>query len=245
MEKIKKDVDLTGGTRIEIEFIGDVNENVLKEILKDYEIIDIKKEGRLYKITFQGEIDEKSVLQILKDAGYKYDNYSIQKISPLLAEKFYSQMIGALLVAFLFMSIVVFFIFRNPLPSCYILFAIAADIFEAFVFSQLLGVPLSIPTISALLLLIGYSVDTDILLTTKVLKHAGTVEEGLNSAFKTGITMSVTTICAVLPILFISSSEILRRIATVLLLGISLDIINTWCMNAVLLRWWIERKWRG
>ena len=46
-------------------------------------------------------------------------------------------------------------------------------------------------------MLIGYSVDSDILLTTRVLKRQGKLNDELNGAFRTGIIMTSTTIAAV------------------------------------------------
>ena len=71
----------------------------------------------------------------------------------------------AILVSFIFMAIVVFIIFRNLVPSrsSYYLAAFA-DILMTFVVVNILGIKMSSAGIIALLMLIGYSVDTDILL---------------------------------------------------------------------------------
>ena len=93
---------------------------------------------------------------------------------------------------------------------------------------------------------LGYSADTDILLTTRVLKgREGEVRERIFGACKTGLTMSLTTLGAILPVIFISSSKTLVTIGTVLFLGIVCDIINTWLGNAVMLRWWVEKNGKG
>ncbi len=243
--KISKGVDLEGGTQLAIAFEKEPKASTIEDILKEYNAkVRIAKgyEKTTVFVVYKGNTPPEEIVKKLKESGYEISDYSVQKVSPMLAEKFYAQMISALVVAFIFMSIVVFFIFRNVLPSVYVLFAVASDVVEAFVFSQLLGIELTIPVISALLLLIGYSVDTDILLTSKVLRGSGSLSERLNSAFKTGITMSLTTLGALASVVFLSSSAVLKHIATVLFLGIVFDIINTWLANGVALRWWVERK---
>jgi preprotein translocase subunit SecF len=115
---------------------------------------------------------------------------------------------------------------------------------ETLVFSQFLGVPLSLASIAGILLLIGYSVDTDILLTSRVLRGEGELKARINSALKTGLTMSLTTLSAIAIVLLISSSAILTQIALILFIGLCCDLVNTWLGNAIMLRWWVEHKWK-
>jgi len=55
-------------------------------------------------------------------------------------------------------------------PSSCVILAAVSDIISTIAVTNLLGLKMSTAGIAALLMLIGYSVDTDILLTTKVLK---------------------------------------------------------------------------
>jgi len=107
---------------------------------------------------------------------------------------------------------------------------------------QILGISLTLAGLAALLMLIGYSIDTDILLTTRLLKRGGAVEDNVISAFKTGITMTGTTIGALSILLIVSSSVVITQIASILLIGLAVDIVNTWMQNSVILRWHVEKK---
>ena len=92
-------------------------------------------------------------------------------------------------------------------------------------------------------MLIGYSVDTDILLSTRVLKRKeGTIYDRVISALKTGLTMNLTTLSALLVALYFSNSPVLSQIMTILLIGLVIDIMNTWIQNAGILRWYMEKK---
>jgi preprotein translocase subunit SecF len=75
--------------------------------------------------------------------------------------------------------------------------------------------------IVAFLMLIGYSVDTDILLTTRVLNKKNTLNKEMFGALKTGLTMSATTIIAVSTalIIVIPFASVLNQIFTILLIG--------------------------
>jgi preprotein translocase subunit SecF len=99
--------------------------------------------------------------------------------------------------------------------------------------------------IIAFLMLIGYSVDTDILLTNRVLKRReGSLNRRIFSAFKTGITMTLTSLLAIITALLIVSSfsAVLTKIFTVLVIGLSFDLLNTWITNASIIKWYVKRK---
>ncbi|RMD66193.1 hypothetical protein D6817_04625 [Candidatus Pacearchaeota archaeon] len=129
-------------------------------------------------------------------------------------------------------------------PSLAVIFAALADIVMTVAAVDLLGMKLSLAGVTAFLMLIGYSVDTDILLTTRVLKSEGkSINARIFDAFKTGITMTLTSFAAVFIALLItrSLSETLNQIFTILLLGLGFDIINTWLTNASIIKWYAER----
>ncbi|MEM7820906.1 MAG: protein translocase subunit SecF, partial [Candidatus Aenigmatarchaeota archaeon] len=156
---------------------------------------------------------------------------------------FFQQAQIALLIAFIAMSITIFIIFRVPMPSIYVILCGASDLITALAASQLLGIKLSLATFSALLMLVGYSVDTDVLLTSRVLKSAeGDINTKIRGAMRTGLTMTGTAIAALAALYIISSSSVIIHIASVLLLGLLADIPYTWITNAGLLRWYVERK---
>ena len=99
--------------------------------------------------------------------------------------------------------------------------------------------------IVALLLLIGYSVDTDILLSTRVLKRKeGSVMDRVYSAMKTGLTMTVTTFIAVSVAMIFTQSIVIKQIMFILLIGLVVDIIMTYIQNVGLIRIFLERSKR-
>ncbi len=106
-------------------------------------------------------------------------------------------------------------------------------------------IKISAAGIAAFLMLIGYSVDTDILLTTRALKKKeGTLNERIYGAFKTGIFMTLTALASVLPAFFIVTGlpDSFRQIFLILALGLSADIINTWLTNAGIIKWYCDKK---
>jgi protein translocase subunit secF len=174
-----------------------------------------------------------------------YDDYTINQISAVFGQTLQSQAIYALIFSFIGMSVVVFVAFRTLVPAAAVVLSAFADITMTAVAMQILGIPLSLGTTAALLMLIGYSVDSDILLTTRVLKRKGKTEEKFAGAFHTGFVMTTTTMAAVGAMWIVAtlgSIQIISEIAAVLVLGLFFDLFNTWLTNAGLLKWYVERR---
>ena len=89
---------------------------------------------------------------------------SFNSIGPVLSEEAMGQIYVAMIFAFLFMAVTVFIVFREFVPSIGVILAALCDIIIAVGGMSLFNIPLSIASVGALLMLIGYSVDTDILL---------------------------------------------------------------------------------
>jgi len=143
------------------------------------------------------------------------------------------------------MSVTVFIIFRKIVPSVAIIISAFADIVMTLAVVDFLGMKISSAGIVAFLMLIGYSVDTDILLTNRVLKnHEGSLNARLYRAFKTGMTMTLTSIVVVLVSLIVSNSfsVVLSQIFAVVSIGLFFDMLNTWVTNVSLLKWYARKN---
>jgi len=129
-----------------------------------------------------------------------------------------------------------------------VIFAALSDIIIAIGGMSLFGIPLSLASVGALLMLIGYSVDTDILLTTRVLKRReGTINERAIDAMKTGFTMAAAAIGAMVALYLVvvylmPYAQVLGEIAAVLIIGLVADVMVTWLMNLGILRWYMEGR---
>lgn len=171
-------------------------------------------------------------------------NASVESIGASLGDAFFKQTGLAVLFAFLFMGLVVFAYFRAIVPSAAVILAAFSNIVVTVAILNLMNYNLGTAGIAALLMLIGYSVDTDILLTTRLLKEDhGTSFERLIGAMKTGLTMSVTTLLAATVTFIVAQSAVLREIIMIIMIGLIIDLINTWLQNAGILRWYMEKKW--
>ncbi|HLD97878.1 MAG TPA: hypothetical protein VI815_00975 [Candidatus Nanoarchaeia archaeon] len=134
---------------------------------------------------------------------------------------------------------------KYSIPAAAVIFAAFADIVMTLTIVNLLGMEVSSGGIIAFLMLIGYSIDTDILLTARVLRRSeGSVNSKIFGAFKTGMTMTLTAIAVILVGLFITSSysKVLEQIFFILAIGLAFDIFNTWVTNASMIKWYVEVK---
>ncbi len=243
-----RSIELKGGTLISLNLAEPTDTAGLEKMLSQrFGPVSVRGlrslSGHGILIEAQEEIDTDAVLEFLKSQGIDTSQSSVESIGPALGESFWIQAQLGIATAFILMGIIVFFVFRTFIPSIAVVLAAFSDIIATLAFMQIFGMALTLAGLAALLMLIGYSIDTDILLTTRLLKTEGhIVGENVRSAFKTGITMSGTTIGA-LGALYISAvSPVLSQIAAVLLIGLVIDLVNTWLQNATILRWYIERR---
>jgi len=148
----------------------------------------------------------------------------------------------ALIFSFIGMAVVIFISFRTLVPSVAVVLSAFADMAMTAAAMNIVGIPLSLGTVAALLMLIGYSVDSDILLTNRVLKRQGKLNDKLTGAFQTGIIMTTTTLSAAGAMFLVSwfgSVQILTEISAVLLIGLVFDVMNTWLTNVGILKWYV------
>jgi len=241
---VRPGIDFTGGTSVTIA-TNDTQDQVaayfagfpLEPITRDVT-------SRLYLLKFT-QMSSDQNQQLIDKINARYPDASVDYIDSTFGATLQGQALIALLFSFIGMAIVVFIAFRTFIPSIAVVSCAFIDMVGTAAGMNLFGIELTLPTTAALLMLIGYSVDSDILLTMRVLKRQGKLEDKLAGAFRTGIIMTSTTLAAVLSLWVVSTLgqiEIVRDMAAVLLIGLVLDIINTWITNATLLKWYAEKK---
>ena len=176
------------------------------------------------------------------------DNVAFQRkeVSPTLGASFWNTAFNVAFLATVLIVAVIFLFFRKVVPSFAVIAAAIFDVSGALALMTVFGIPLSLSSIPALLMLVGYSVDTDIMLTTRLLqRREKTPAERAADSMVTGLTMTGTTIAALVSMIIISYLNqiyVIFEISTVILFGLSADIISTWLMNAEILLWYIEKQ---
>ena len=235
-------IDFAGGTAVTLQ--TDDSKDEIEAYFAGYDLQSIEEGiSGSYYLKF-GPMSNEEMMEFNDYILAGYPDAGIDQIGANFGETLQSQAYLALLFAFLGMAVVVFIAFRKLLPALTVVFAGIADITITAAVMNLFGIELSLATTAALLMLIGYSVDSNILLTTKVLKRQGKLEEKMEGAFHTGFVMTSTTFCAILAMFFVSligNVPTLYSIAAVLLIGLICDLIFTWGFNAGMLRLYIGK----
>ncbi len=247
-------MEFKGGTAVVFDSAQTPEE--LKAEFIAYPVIQAREYGGSGRKLIQfGPLKESDMNELTQKINSKYSNVEIRQMGEVVSKSLQGQALQAILFSFLGMALVVFIIFRTFVPSIAVVISAFADIAFAAAMMDVFGIVLSLGTVAALLMLIGYSVDTDILLTTRLLKRKGELNDKIKDAMKTGLTMTTTTLAALIGLFFVSSGtylvssftriDIIRDISVVLIFGLVADIINTWMTNVGILRWHIERGTPG
>jgi len=173
-------------------------------------------------------------------------DYSFKEIGSSLSKFFVTKTREIIIWSFVLSAIIVFIVFRSLVPSLAVIFGALADILITAGVMGLLQIPLSLATVAALLMLIGFSLDTDVLLTVRVIKRKeGHAAERAFDAMKTGFLMSATNVTA-FGILFLISLWLqiptYYQIGIVAVIGSAVDFVATWCGNAPLVLWYAENQ---
>ena len=232
-------IDFSGGTAVTI--ITTDNNDQLHATFAGYPLSEISdmNNGKFLKF---GSMDDAKYQTLAQLISQKYPDAKIDQIGESFGKSLQSQAAIALVFSFIGMAIVVFLSFRTFVPSAAVVLSALADMAMTAAVMNIIGIPLSLGTTAALLMLIGYSVDSDILLTNRVLKRQGKLNDKLMGAFHTGMIMTSTTLAAVTALFVVSwfgSVQILMEISAVLLIGLVADVLNTWLTNVGILKWYV------
>ncbi len=241
---VRKAVDLSGGTGITLRFAGELPAGLEDKIANEYHLrprVFRSADGGGISVAGTRELNATALVNFIENDGVIVKGApSVNSIGPALGSSFWKQAQLSILFGFVFMGISVYMIYRSPVPSVAIILSAVSNMIETVAAMNLLGMEMSLGGIAALLMMIGYSVDTNVVLTTRLLKKEFGLEDfdkTVSSSMKTGLTMSATSMAALLAIIFFSPVSVLTQIASVLIIGLLFDIPNTWLQNSAILRW--------
>lgn len=239
---VKPGIDFSGGTAVNV--ITPDSSDQLRAVFADYPLVSISEGLNNGKFLTFAAMDDAKYQSLAKLVSEKYPDARIDQIGESFGKTLQDQAFFAMILAFIGMAIVVFLAFRTFVPSCAVVLSAFADMAMTAAMMNVVGIPLTLGTTAALLMLIGYSVDSDILLTTRVLKRQGKLNDKLTGAFHTGIIMTSTTLAAVVVLFVVSwlgQVQVVEEISAVLLIGLVFDIMNTWLTNVGILKWYVTR----
>ena len=230
-------IDFTGGTELQIR--SQASADAIQSTLGAESVNPVGSAANTYIVTFQSA-ETDAIAQRARGAGYEVQ--SVQSVSASFGGDTQRLALIGLLIAFGGMSVLTFLLFRSFVPSIAVVISAFSDIVIPLALMNVFGIELSLGTVAALLMLIGYSVDSDILLNNHVLRRSGGFYESAYRAMHTGVTMTLTSITA-MAVMAITATlfgiPLLPAIGTVLVFGLVADLMNTYMLNMSLLRWYL------
>lgn len=237
-------VDFTGGTELRIAVDAPSDQAAREQIRSAFSanpesVRSVPSDGT-YIVTFGSDAAETSTLERQAESA-GFDIRSVDSVSANFGSDTQFLALGGVAVAFLGMSLLVFAMFRTFVPSIAVVVSAFSDIVIPVAMMNVLGIELTLGTVAALLMLIGYSVDSDILLNNHILRRSGDFYESTYRAMRTGVTMTLTSITAMIVMTVTATLfgiQLLAAIGTVLVFGLAADLMNTYLLNLSLLRWY-------
>lgn len=201
---------------------------------------------RAVSATYRKILDDySSKLSLSLSELVKYDTVSFNEVSASLSAKFLERALNVVLYSTILVSIAVFLIFRTAIPSLAVLVGAACDVLIAMGAMGMFGIPLTLASFAALLMLVGFSLDTDVLLTMRVIKRReGTPRERAYDAMKTGATMSMALLLSFICLFVLASLTHINtyyEISAVAIAGLFGDLVATWLLNAVIVLYYLEK----
>lgn len=251
---VNKGISLKGGSTITVTKNLAVSPSELEEILRqefpaaDITVRTLSSVGRITGIAIDSGLQDGSEIDVLliflsERFSLQKADYSVEVVGSSLGNNFFKQMLIALVFSFLLMGIMVVLYFRVFITSFMVILAAFCDIVITLAIFNLTGMKLHPAGIAAFLMLIGYSVDGEVVISSRLIKRRdGTELQRIYGALKTGWTMTQTTLVAVTIALIFVQSEIVKQIMLILWIGLLVDTVVTWIQNVGVLRWHLERK---
>jgi len=238
-------LEFTGGVELRVIDDGDdVRGQIETAFDRQPDAIQSIPADDVYVVTFRatdgdpedlaGQLDDQAAAANLETTG-------IDQVSPNFAADTVRTAIFGLALAFLGMSVLVFALFRTVVPSVAVVASAFSDLVIPVAAMNLLGIEMTLGIVAALLMIIGYSVDSDILLNNSVLRRTGGFYESVSRAMRTGVTMTITSMAAMIVMAIVATLfgiDLLRDIGIILAIGLCADLMNTYLLNVALLRWY-------
>lgn len=176
----------------------------------------------------------------------KVDAYSFKEIGSSLSKFFLEKTREVVIYSLLLVAIVMFLIFRSLFTSFAAIFGAVANVAITGGAMALLGIPFTLATIASLLMLIGFSLDTEIMLNTRLVKRKeANPQQALFETMKTGTLMNLATIGAFGALLVLAlwlQIPTYSQIGSVVAIGGVVDFFVTWFFGAPFLLWHLSSR---
>ncbi|MGD2215792.1 MAG: protein translocase subunit SecF [Gemmatimonadales bacterium] len=237
-------VDFTGGTLFQVRFSGDVEASDVRSALGSAGVTNLQVQNfggsnefliRMAEFIEGGDRELAAQVDQILDDTFGADSYEVvrtEAVGPRVGEELRQRAVGAVLIAFVLTLIYLGFRFEWRFGLAAIV-ATFHDILIAFGVISILNIEISLPTVAAILTIIGYSLNDTIVIFDRIrenlkkhrrLEYIEILNLSINETLPRTVMTSGTTF-AVLLALAVFGGAVIREFTIVLMVGV---IIGTY-----------------
>ncbi len=262
---LKPGIDFTGGSILEIEYIEERPSNQeIKETLSDLDLGEVSvqptgEKGVILRMKDISEDTHQEVIQKLKE-NKGLEERRFESIGPVIGRELKQKTKIVIILSLLAIVLYIAWAFRKisrPLPSWQYGIASLVALFHDIlipvgilsVLGKFYGVQITIPVITALLAVLGYSINNTVVVFDRIrenlLKQTGTYQEIVNNSLNQTLTRSLNTSLTTLFVLvaiFFLGGVTLKYFALALILGIIAGTYSSLFLVSPILVAWL--RWR-
>lgn len=261
--KLKLGIDFTGGTLMEVNFLGPRPTNTqINEQLAELQLggINLQPAGENGLILRTKDIDEATHQKILIKLG-KVEEVSFESVGPVIGAELKRSAVWAVALSLLAIIVYIAWSFRKvskPVPSWqYGLAAILALFHDIFItlgvfafLGHFKGIEIGLPLIAAFLTILGYSVNNSIvvfdrlrenLLRTDWRDFKETVNRSINQSIVRCVNTALTTLLVLFAIFFLGGQSI-KYFSLALIIGIIVGTYSSVFITSPLIAAWRREK---
>ncbi|NLB34761.1 MAG: protein translocase subunit SecF [Elusimicrobia bacterium] len=253
-------IDFTGGVLMQIEFEGETQEELLREVFQNagIEEVGIQSYGDQKNLLLRFRSDyatEEGLRQIssfieegLPDA--EFEVVKTEMVGPVVGGYLRGKALMAFFLAFVGMSIYVAWRFQGGIWGLTAVLALIHDVLVVFGLLAFLGVTIDLTVMAALLTLVGYSINDTIVIYDRIrenikIHYKASLEDVINISINTTLSRttvtSLTTLLVVIAI-FLKGVDVLRGFSTALLAGIFVGTYSSIFLASPMVFIWHRRK---
>ncbi len=249
-------IDFTGGSIIELEFEEKVPaHSEIKGALEDLDQISVQsigEKGVLLRTVAISEETHQEILTTLEEMNYSFEEQRFESIGPVIGQELRDRtktvVFWALILMILYITIA-FARMKKPIKSWQYglisVFALFHDVILPLGVLAFLGVEMSIPIVTALLAVVGYSINDTVVVIDRIrenllkreLTFKEVVNKSINQTLSRQVNTSLTTLFVVVAI-FLFGGATLQYFSLALIIGIIAGTYSSVFLVTSLLVFW-------
>jgi len=255
-------IDFTGGTLVQVNFSSEVTVREMREALTRHDIsgVAIQKFPNSNVLIVRvksldvGPLEISQKLNSIFKEEFPQNQFTVERnevVGPVVGEYLKKRGIKAFLFAFLGMTIYIGWRFIGGIWGLAGVAALIHDVFITFGIFTILGKEITLPIVAALLTLAGYSINDTIVVYDRIRENirlhykkplAETIDLSINETLSRTIMTGVTTLLALLAIIFFGG-PVIRDFSFAILIGIFIGTYSSiFVASPLVYQWKIKRS---